>query len=100
VVDIANPAAPSLLSDLVLEIDSVDIAVSHGYVYVAGSKDIAPPRQDVLVVDVQDPTEPVVWGVLPTPGAIQQLEVRDGLAYVADFTGGLQVMRVAARTVP
>ena len=47
-----------------------------------------------LVVDVADPENPWIVGGVDTPVSAQQVAIANGLAYVADELGGLQILPV------
>jgi len=129
VVEVSNPAEPTVLS--VLEIPgAIDVEVVDGLAYVVGDAlhviDVSnpaapvelgtlgtPDAEDVEVVDglayvvgdalrvidVSNPAAPVELGSLGTPDA-EDVEVVDGLAYVADGTSGLRVIDVSNPAAP
>lgn len=87
VVDISIPTAPSIAGGV--RIDALaweyrcGIAVRDDYCYIAAD--------DLLVVDVQDPTNPVVVAVTPTPGPAVDVAAVANRLVVADDTAGLIV---------
>jgi len=66
-----------------------DVEIVDGLAYVAGGFRIDPSspttviRADLWVIDVSDPAAPVVLSSIDTPGWANDVEVVDGLAYVA-----------------
>ncbi len=62
-----------------------DVAVSGGYAYVADNDD------GLVVVDVNDPTNPVRAGGYDTSGYAHGVAVAGGYAYVANENSGLVV---------
>src|SRR5690606_11962494 len=85
IVDISNPTQPARIGQSTLLPALVTaIAVSQGYAYAAlGTAGLA-------VVDVQDPANPVLVGVLDTPGSATDLLVVGSALWVADGDAGLQ----------
>jgi chitodextrinase len=102
VVDVGNPAAPSLVATHTLPewnrmLDSPrenDVSVAGDHVYVAAGLD------GFLVFDVATPSRPVWVGLYDTPGSAHGLAVSGDLAYVADGTPGLTVLRLNDPDIP
>lgn len=96
--DIADPAAPQLLSANSLPCYGYAgygqrIASDGRYVYVAGG------NMGLVIVDISDPAQPVVVRDHITPNRAYDVFVRDGYAYVADngeyYSEGLKVVDIA-----
>jgi len=85
-------------------ITSLDTAVAVGSardVHVAGNRAyVADYESGLHVVDVSDPTSPVLAGSYDTAGTARDVCVAGGLAYVADLGGGLQIIDVTSPTKP
>jgi hypothetical protein len=71
-----------------------DVDVNGGYAYVAAG------GTGLQVVDVSDPTGPVLVGSLDTPGNAKDVKVLGNLAYIADGPAGLQIFDVSAPSQP
>ena len=48
---------------------------------------------DVWLIDVSDPTQPLVNGRFPTPGYAQDAVIVNDLIYIADGAGGLLILQ-------
>ena len=87
-IDISNPANPTLISDSDSFFTARNIALNG-----SGLALIASESQGIGVYDITDPqnTNNVVFSV-DTPGFTYNVALASGIAYVADGTGGLQVI--------
>ncbi len=87
-INISNPANPTLISDSDLFFTARNIALNG-----SGLALIASESQGIGVYDITDPqnTNNVVFSV-DTPGFTYGVALASGIAYVADGTGGLQVI--------
>jgi hypothetical protein len=100
IVDIANPASAALLDAfnsvtggaIIGNGQGVDVAGDRAYLAAGGG--------GLLVLDVSDPTFPILVGTFDTPVYAQKVEVRGDRAYVADREGGLQLVDVSNPTAP
>lgn len=54
----------------------------------------------LVVVDISNPVAPPLLGQVSTPGHAQEVDVANGLVYVADREGGLLVVDVSDPTTP
>jgi PKD repeat protein len=86
VIDVGNPAAPSLVATLDTPGLAAGIAVSGKHVYVADGGRLR-------VIDACDQTAPVETGFYTTPGAARKVALDGKRAFVADEWGGLIVVR-------
>ena len=94
IIDVSNPAAPSLIGSCDTPGTAEDVYVTGGYAYVAvGTKGLN-------VVDVSDPASPTIVGERNTPGYASAVHVDGAYAYVADEQSGLQIIDVADPTSP
>lgn len=93
ILDVANPAAPTLRSTMSLPGWGVDAAVQGSYVYIAAAE------AGLLIVDVTNPAVPVLRGTLPTTNAVG-VTVSGPAASVADNHGGVIVADVTNPAQP
>ena len=99
IVDISNPASPTLVRHVVTPGHPSSVSVAGNYAYIGESTN----GGSVLVVDVSDPAEAaIVAGVSATH--VFGLVHRDGFVYVADQAvfdiGGMRVIDVSDPTNP
>lgn len=88
VVDVSDPANPQQVGDYAEVVYSVsDVLVEDQFAFVAAGAD-----QGLLVLNLSDPTQPVLE-VNAVPGAARGLALADGTLYVADHFGGLRTAR-------
>lgn len=102
VIDASNPATPTEVG--VYESAGDRIYVAGNYAYLAAG--VAGLR----VIDISDPTAPTEVGTYETPGAVRDVYVTGGYAYVAEassrddsdraVSGGLRVIDVSDPTAP
>jgi hypothetical protein len=52
------------------------------------------------VIDISNPASPVILGSISTPGIAYGVAVAGSYAYVADGSGGLQVVNIADPASP
>jgi hypothetical protein len=96
VIDILNPAAPVRVGTYAIPGVASDVYVADPYVYVAAG------LAGLWVIDVSNPTRPIEVGFYDTPGYAQGIYVADApsadsgrdLAYVADGSGGLFILKL------
>ena len=88
VVDISNPARPTLVGQSAILPDLVeDVAVSGTLAYVADGDG------GLRVIDVSNSAAPHEVGYYDTPGWAEGVAVSGTLVYVADGGGGLAILR-------
>ncbi len=86
-LDVSDPLSPTLLSSLpIAGLRSVSVVDGVAYIAVA--------NRGMQIVDVSDPTRPKPGTRYDTPGSSYALEVAGELVYVADYDGGLQILRL------
>jgi len=93
-VDVTNPAAPTLLSTLNTPGTAFGVALRGHYAYVADGS------SGLQVIDIADPVLPLLAGGVVTPGDGYDVAVNGSYAFVADRTGGLQVVDVSNPYIP
>ena len=88
VVDISNPARPTLVGQSTILPDGVsDVVVSGRRAYAAAVD------AGLRVLDISDPAHPRELGYYDTPGHADNVAVSGTLVYLADGEGGLLVLR-------
>jgi len=93
VLDLADPRAPKTLSELYLG-GGFAVSLAGDLALVAASD------KGLAVVDVADPGNPVLKGLLDTPGQARDVAVDGSVAYVADGTGGVLAVDIARPSAP
>jgi hypothetical protein len=96
-LDISNPANPVPIGQLSLpffinHLSAYQGGDGHAYAVVVASVYVAGATDGVLlVVDVTDPTSPLLKSTVTTGGDARNVKVTGGLAYVCDGYNGLEV---------
>ncbi len=90
------PAGPIVVARLPIPGGVHGVIVDGGLAYV-GQLAV---QGGLAVVDVQDPTQPVVVGSIATPGAALGFTLAGDRVYLAAQTGGLQVVGVSNPQAP
>jgi hypothetical protein len=85
IMDVSNPASPSLAGSLDTLGFASKVAVSGDFAFVAGG--------ELKIVDVSDPTSPSLVGRLTPPGGSSDVAASGYLAFVASGSRGLQIVR-------
>lgn len=98
IVDISNPANPTLASAFPLPLGNLSegrrgVSVSGGRAYVAAGS------EGLLIIDISTPTAPKYLGRYSQGENIWDVEVSDGLAYVV-YDGGLRIIEVTDPAAP
>ncbi len=90
VLNIANPAYPTLMGSVQLPGEAHGVSVREGYAFVANG------GYGLRVVDIADSAQPVVVGAIDTPGNARAVTLSpDGrYAYIADWEAGLRVIAI------
>jgi hypothetical protein len=83
VVDVSDPAQPSLVWESDNLGGAADIVVAGDIAFLAGG------REGVFVFDISDIDEPRLQGAIPTAGNANGLALDDTTLYVAQGNGGL-----------
>ena len=85
-IDVNVPSSPEVVYISHLEA-AREVAMGENYLYVVDWDD------GLRVLGVGDPSAPVILGVSETTGNAADVEVSDGIVYVADDWAGLAVFR-------
>jgi hypothetical protein len=93
IVDVSTPDTPRLIGAL------AGIGTANG-VDVAGGLALVANGPVLRVVDVSNPANPRSIGTVNLPGDAQDVVARGTTAYVADYTGSLQVVDFTTPTAP
>ena len=93
-IDVHEPHSPKMLSFLPGGGEGVEVV--RGFAFVAAR------AAGLRIVNVSDPSQPVLASTLPLPGKALALELDTGtdLAYVATDEGGLRVIDVGVPDLP
>lgn len=94
VVDVSNPAAPTIVGVLDTPGNGNDVKVSGPCAYLADG------TAGLKVIDITDPTNPFLIGSVDTPGNASGVVACGQLVYVADGSAGLQIIDVSDPTLP
>ena len=78
VVDVSDPASPTLRGTYVMTSDAFDVQVVSDLAFVADDAD------GLQIIDVSDTSNPVLRGSSIALGDAVDVQVADNLAYVAD----------------
>ncbi|HYM61375.1 MAG TPA: carboxypeptidase regulatory-like domain-containing protein [Thermoanaerobaculia bacterium] len=96
VIDVGDPTHPTLLGAVQTTGQAKGVSASGGYVVVAtGSGESA-----LVVVDAHDPFHPAIIGKVLLPGDAKDVVARGTLAYIAAYTGGLQIVDFSNPSAP
>ncbi len=85
VIDVNDPENPQSVGSVEVEGSFTNMHVVGDYAYVASSKGLQ-------LVYIADPTNPVLAGRFDT--SVNSVHVVDNIAYIADGSNGLQIVRV------
>lgn len=91
VLDVSNPASPVMIGQ-------VDVANPYE-LFLDGDLLFVSNNEQPRIIDVSDPTQPAVIGVLPTTSTSTTVAAADGLAYVSTHAG-LQIFDVTDPSLP
>ena len=94
IIDISNPALPSLASFYSESSGIFDVWVSGDFAYLANW------GNGLLVLNVTDPTSPSLAGSCDTPDFARSVVVSGDYCYIADDESGLQVIDITDPTAP
>jgi hypothetical protein len=91
VIDIGT--TPSLIASLVLPTTAKGVSVSGTTAVVVGNS-------SACIVDITNPAAPALLGEATLPGSAMDVIARGSFAYVAAYTGGLQIVDFTNRSSP
>jgi len=88
IVDVSNPASPSLISIVDTPGSAKGIEVTDGYAFVAAWEN------GLQIVEINDPENPQIIGSVDTPNLAYDVAISGENAFVADGDSGLQVIDI------
>lgn len=94
IVDITDPANPSLVATFNTPGSANDVAIAGNYAFVADN------TSGLRVIDITNPAAPVAAGAYDTPGSAYQVVIAGNYAYVADGSAGLRVVNISNPASP
>lgn len=89
VLNVANPANPQRVGQLLLDNEVPDIALSGSTAYLASF------GGGLAIANIADPLHPALIRTYDTAGSARSVQVAGSTVYLADDTGGLHVINVA-----
>lgn len=93
VVDVSDPVHPVLVGSCSTPgVYCRKVSIAGNHAFIGGHE-----NGGLLVVDISTPASPVLLGSYNTPGAALGVAIAGDHAFVADYTGGLQVLEVFNR---
>ncbi len=94
IIDISNPAAPTLKGNYYTSDYAFGVQVVGNYAYVAEGK------SGLQIIDISNPAAPTLKGNYYTSGIAQGVQVVGNYAYVADEYSGLQIIDISNPAAP
>ncbi|WP_413162054.1 cadherin domain-containing protein [Capilliphycus salinus ALCB114379] len=94
ILDISNPASPTLRGSIDTPGRAKDIAVAGNFAYIADD------NGSLQVIDISNPATPTIVANAPTGGEANGVAVAGNFAYVSDNNGGLQIIDITDPTRP
>jgi hypothetical protein len=94
VAEIRPDGEVEILAELELPDIAADIEVRDGIAYIAAL------NAGLLMVDVAEPTSPVLVGRLDTPGKARRVALDGDIALIADLGGGLRIVDIGDPEAP
>ena len=94
IVNVANPAAPTILKTVDTPGVAEDVVVSGSYAYVADYS------SGLQVVNISNPAMASIVGTVDTPGNAFGVSLNGSVLYLADEYFGLQVINIANPLAP
>ncbi|MBK8233760.1 MAG: hypothetical protein IPK72_25100 [Candidatus Eisenbacteria bacterium] len=92
VIDIGNPASPSVVATLPIQANEVSVSGNRAFV--------ASGYGGLSIVDLSDPLHPQLLGVWDSPGSVVGAQAIGHRAYVTDSVMGLVVLAVINPAAP
>jgi hypothetical protein len=86
IINVSNPDNMFVAGSLLISGMVSDITLLDSKLLLGGDK--------LRLVDITNPAQPQLISELDTPGYVYDVVVRDNLMYVADYAGGLLVLRL------
>ncbi|NCS13509.1 MAG: hypothetical protein GPJ08_21625, partial [Microcystis aeruginosa G13-09] len=94
IIDISNPAAPTLKGNYDTSGSAWDVQIVGNYAYVADS------GSGLQIIDISNPAAPTLKGNYDTSGSAWDVQVVGNYAYVADRWSGLQIIDISNPAAP
>jgi len=91
---ISDPITPEYLGQFETILPITDIFVDNNYIYYAGSNGHHNYTSALNIVDFADPYNPSLTGRYAVPGAVNDVQVYQNYAFVANDYSGLQVIDI------
>ncbi len=93
--DLTDPAVPKQVTSIQVAglVNSTSLAMGGAHVCVAACEDVG-------VVDVSTPTDPILVASIPTPGVARDVAVISPYALIADEQAGMQVISISNPSAP
>lgn len=92
ILDVSNPANPSLASVLSIPGKVVDVQAGEKYAYVTAASD--PGKSQFLVIDIGNPKNPVIKGSVGLQNG-GRIALKGNYAYIADGTTGIRIIDIS-----
>ena len=89
IVDVSDPANPSLAGSFIAPGRTYDVSVSGDYAYIANG------AYGLLIVDVSDPASIDSAGCFDTPDTARAVFISGNYAYIADGNSGLIIVDIS-----
>ena len=87
IVDISNPASPTLKGSYDTAGFAEDVVVAGNYAYVADG------NNGFVIIEISNPASPTLAGSYDTVGYAQDVDVAGNYAYVADGKNGFVILK-------
>ncbi len=101
VIDVSEPTRPRHVGSLATQGGAFDVALMGSNAYVAvgncGEGECKGKMGSLQIIDVTSPTTPREVGIFDTPGLAIGVMVAGDYAYVANYDGGLLILRITRR---
>ncbi len=96
IFNISKLSKPKLVGEFkVRKAEVADVFVRGRYAYLAVTSHQNPSGTGLLIIDVTNPSNPLLVNSLKTPGQALNLFIADDYAYIADLSGGLQIVDIS-----
>ena len=92
VIDVSNPAVPAWVTSIAVG-NGRDVEIAGNYLYVARDGGLS-------VVDITDPTSPVVVGSYAISGNVRSVEIEGNNAFVGSLQSGMTMVDITTPTSP
>ncbi len=93
IIDVSNPANPTLSGSCAVTGWPYDLAVSGNYAFSMLDGFMA-------TIDISNPFSPLVLGYYDTPGGAHGITIRENIAFIADYNAGLTILDISNPSLP